>query len=194
MADLGATSVFPCPWTSDWTAIHGLPSLFVILEADCSMHVAWDPLPLLARTHHASRLLERRRLEADCNNRHADSPRGNGGRSARRRPDIYLDGRGTHSSILSSSFFLPEPSGARAPAPSSPLVSISLLRPPNLDSLHGNIPRHLLHFPKPLNRLLPGRNLSTTAGHHWGCLKLAPPSIRLSGRPPLEPTAGMDLW
>jgi len=65
VADLGATSVFPCPWTSDWTAIHGLPSLFVILEVDCSMHVAWDPLPLLARTHHASRLLERRRLEAD---------------------------------------------------------------------------------------------------------------------------------
>ena len=72
--------------------------------------------------------------------------------------------------------------------------SISLLRPPNLDSLHGNIPRHLLHLPKPLNRLLPGRNLSTTAGHHWRCLKLAPPPIRLSGRPPLEPTAGMDSW
>jgi hypothetical protein len=27
VADLGATSVFPFPWTSDWTAIHGLASL-----------------------------------------------------------------------------------------------------------------------------------------------------------------------
>jgi len=129
-----------------------------------------------------------------CNNHHADSPRGDGGQSARRRPDIYLDGLGTHSSILSSSSFLAEPSGARAPAPSSPLASISLLRPPDLDSSRRNLPRHLLHLPKPLNRLIPGRNLSTTAGHHWGYLKLAPPPIRLSGRPPLEPTVGMDLW
>ena len=39
-----------------------------------------------------------------------------------------------------------------------PFPSISLLRPPNLDSSCGNLPRHLLHLPKPLNRLLPGQN------------------------------------
>ena len=55
-----------------------------------------------------------------CNTRLADSPRGDGGQSARHRPDIYLDGCGTHLSFLSSSSLRPEPSGARAPAPSSP--------------------------------------------------------------------------
>src|SRR6185312_12455899 len=35
-----------------------------------------------------------------------------------------------------------------------PLPSISLLRPPNLDSSRGNLPRHLLHLPKSLDRLL----------------------------------------
>ena len=35
-----------------------------------------------------------------------------------------------------------------------PFPSISLLRPPNLDSSRGNLPRHLLHLPKPLDRLL----------------------------------------
>ena len=35
-----------------------------------------------------------------------------------------------------------------------PLPSISLLRPPNLDSSRGNLPRHLLHLPQPLDRLL----------------------------------------
>ena len=35
-----------------------------------------------------------------------------------------------------------------------PLPSISLLRPPNPDSSHGNLPRHLLHLPQPLDRLL----------------------------------------
>src|SRR6185312_1183281 len=129
-----------------------------------------------------------------CNNRHADSPRGDGGQSARRRPDIYLDGVGPtrQSSLLPLSF--QSRAELELPRQRSLSPSISLLRPPNLDSLHGNIPRHLLHLPKPLNRLLPGRNLSTTAGHHWRCLKLAPPLIRLSGRPPLEPTTGMDSW
>ena len=50
----------------------------------------------------------------------ADGPLGVGGRSARQRPDIYLDGCGTHLSFLSSSSLRPEPSGARALAPSSP--------------------------------------------------------------------------
>ena len=45
----------------------------------------------------------------------------------------------------------PHPDGAPSP-------SISLLRPPNLDSLRKNLPRHLLHLPQPLDRLLPGRN------------------------------------
>ena len=55
-----------------------------------------------------------------CNTCLADSPLGVGGRSARQRPDIYLDERGTHLSFLSSSSLRPEPSGARALAPSSP--------------------------------------------------------------------------
>ena len=76
----------------------------------------------------------------------------------------------------------------------APFPSISLLLPPNLDSSCGNLPRHLLHLPKPPVRLLPGRNRPTPTGRHWRCLKLAPPSIRLSGRPPLESTAGMDSW
>ena len=45
------------------------------------------------------------------------------------------------------------PSPRRRPSP-----SISLFRPPNLDSLCGNLPRHLLHLPQTLDRLLPGRN------------------------------------
>ena len=44
-----------------------------------------------------------------------------------------------------------EPSARAVVAPSP---SISLLRPPNLDSSRGNLPRHLLHLPKPLDRLL----------------------------------------
>ena len=39
-----------------------------------------------------------------------------------------------------------------------PFPSISLLRPPNLDSSRRNLPRHLLHLPQTLDRLLPGRN------------------------------------
>ena len=39
----------------------------------------------------------------DCNTRLADGPLGASGRSARHRPDIYLDGRGTHLSFFSSS-------------------------------------------------------------------------------------------
>src|SRR6185312_14704812 len=53
-----------------------------------------------------------------------------------------------------------------------PLPSISLIRPPNLDSSRVNLPQHLLHLPKPPFRLLPARNRPTTAGHHWRCLKL----------------------
>src|SRR6185312_2429548 len=64
----------------------------------------------------------------------------------------YLSGRSWDPLVISLFFLFS--SGARAPAPSSPLTSISLLRPPNLDSLRGNLPRHLLHLPKPLNRLL----------------------------------------
>ena len=45
------------------------------------------------------------------------------------------------------------PSPQRSPSP-----SISLLRPPNLDSSCRNLPRHLLHLPQTLDRLLPGRN------------------------------------
>jgi len=52
-----------------------------------------------------------------------------------------------------------------------PLPSISLFRPPNLDSSRENLPRHLLHPPKPPVRLLPGRNRPTTAGHHGRRLK-----------------------
>ena len=40
----------------------------------------------------------------------------------------------------------------------SPSSSISLLRPPDLDSSRRNFPRHLLHLPQTLDRLLPGRN------------------------------------
>ena len=53
-----------------------------------------------------------------------------------------------------------------------PLPSISLLRPPNLDSSRGNLPRHLLHPPKPLDRLLTAGIIPATAGRHWRCLKL----------------------
>src|SRR6185436_2859502 len=113
----------------------------------------------------------------------------------RQRPDIYLDGCGTR---LSFPPLPPHFVQSRAELERSrrrrPLPSISLLRPPNLDSSRENLPRHLLHLPKPPVRLLPGRNRPTTAGHHWRCLKLAPPSIRLFGRPPLESTAGMDSW
>lgn len=55
-----------------------------------------------------------------CNTCLVDSPLGVGGRSARQRPDICLDGCGTHISFLCSSSLRPEPSGARALAPSSP--------------------------------------------------------------------------
>ena len=93
-------------------------------------------------------------LEACCNTRLADSPRGDGGQSAKHRPDIYLDGCGTHSSFLSSSSLCPEPSGAERSRRRRPFPSISLLRPPNLDSSRGNLPRHPLHLSKPLDRLL----------------------------------------
>ena len=70
-----------------------------------------------------------------------------------------------------------------------PLPSISLLRPPNLDSSRKNLPRHLLHLPQPLDRLL-------TAGiiprHHrspWEALEAllhrrsASPVVHRSNRP-----------
>ena len=59
-----------------------------------------------------------------CNTCLADSPLGAGGQSSTHRPDIYLDGCGTHLSFLSSSSLRSEPSGAR------PLASMS---PPPLD-------------------------------------------------------------
>ena len=45
------------------------------------------------------------------------------------------------------------PSPQRSPSP-----SISLLCPPDLDSSRRNFPRHLLHLPQTLDRLLPGRS------------------------------------
>ena len=110
--------------------------------------------------------------QRNCNTCLADGPLGAGGQSARRRPDTYLDGRGTHLSFLPPSSLRPEPSGARALAPPAPLPSISILRPPNLDSSRGNLPRCILHLPKPLDRLLTSGIAPTTAGHHWRCLKL----------------------
>ena len=45
-----------------------------------------------------------------------------------------------------------------------PLPSISLLRPPNLDSSCGNLPRHLLHLPQPLDRLF---TVGIIPRHRW---------------------------
>ena len=93
-----------------------------------------------------------------CNNRHADSPRGDGGQSARRRPDIYLDGVGPtrQSSLLPLSF--QSRAELELPRQRSLSPSISLLRPPDLDSSRRNLPRHLLHLSQTPDRLLPGRN------------------------------------
>ena len=106
---------------------------------------------------------------------------------------IWMDVGPTRHSFLPPHFVLSRAELERSRR-RRPLPSISLLRPPNLDSSRENLPRHLLYLPKPTVRLLPCRNRPTPTGHHWRCLKLAPPSIRLSGRPPLEPTAGMDSW
>ena len=70
-----------------------------------------------------------------------------------------------------------------------PRPSISLLRPPSLDSSRGNLPQHHLHLPQPLDRLL-------TAGiiprHHrspWEVLEAllhrrsASPVVLRSNRP-----------
>ena len=52
-----------------------------------------------------------------------------------------------------------------------PLPSISLLRPPHLDSLREHRPQHLLHLPQPPARLLPAGIAPTAAGHHWSPLE-----------------------
>ena len=101
-----------------------------------------------------------------CNACLADSPLGADGRSARQRPDIYLDGCGTHLSFLSSSSLRPEPSRARALALSSPPY-VDLPPPATKprggggaeeDSSRGNLPRHLLHLPQTPRPASYGRN------------------------------------
>ena len=129
-----------------------------------------------------------------CNNCLADSPHGAGGQSARHRPDIYLDGCGIRLSFLSSSSSLrPEPSGASARA----VVALSIDLPPPVTN-----PRFLAREPSSAppppsqtpSPASPRPESPNPHGHHWRCLKLAPPSIRLFDRPPLEPNAGMDSW
>ena len=88
----------------------------------------------------------------------ADGLLGSGGRSAQLTPR-YITSCGTRLSyLLSSSSRRPETSGARPLAPLSPLSSISLLRPPYLDSSCEHLPQHLLHLLQPPARLSPGRN------------------------------------
>jgi len=89
-----------------------------------------------------------------CNTCLADSPLGVGGQSARHRPDIYwMDvGPTCHSSL--PPHFVQSQAELERSRRRRPFPSISLLRPPNLDSSRGNLPRHLLHLPQPLDRLL----------------------------------------
>ena len=146
----------------------------------------------------APQKLERAELTAwlfGCNTCLADSPHGIGGQSARQRPDIYLDGRGTHLSFLSSSSLRSEPSGARALAPSSP-PSVDLPPPVTKPRFLAREPSSAPPPPFQTSRLAPhGRNPSPPPPDAIGVARsFAPPSIRLSGRPPLEPTAGMDSW
>ena len=86
----------------------------------------------------------------------------------RRRPDIYMDGRGTCLSFLL--LLLTSTSDERSSS-ARPVValfpSISLLRPPHLDSLCEHRPQHLLHLPQPPARLLPAGIAPTAAGYHW---------------------------
>ena len=52
-----------------------------------------------------------------------------------------------------------------------PLPSISLLRPPNLDSLREHLPQHLLHLLQPPAGFFSARIAPTAAGHHWSPLE-----------------------
>ena len=52
-----------------------------------------------------------------------------------------------------------------------PLPSISLIRPPNLDSLRKNLPRHLLHLPQPLDRLLTAKIIHRHHRSPWEALE-----------------------
>ena len=70
-----------------------------------------------------------------------------------------------------------------------PLPSISLLRPPNLDSSRGNLPRHLLHLPQPLDRLLTAGIIPRHRRSPWEALEAllhrrsASPVVLRSNRP-----------
>ena len=70
-----------------------------------------------------------------------------------------------------------------------PFPSISLLRPPNLDSSCGNLPRHLLHLPKPLDRLLTAGIIPRHCRSPWEALEAllhrrsASPVVLRSSRP-----------
>ena len=70
-----------------------------------------------------------------------------------------------------------------------PLPSISLLRPPNLDSSRGNLPRHLLHLPQPLDRLLTAGIIPRHRRSPWEALEAllhrrsASPVVLLPNRP-----------
>ena len=126
-----------------------------------------------------------------CNTCLTDGPLGVGGRSARQRPDIYLDGRGTHLSFLfsSSSFFDQRRAELVRSPRRRPLSSISLLRPPNLNSSRGNLPRHLLHLPQPLDRLLTAGIIPYHRRSPWKVLEAllhrrsASPVVLRSNRP-----------
>ena len=93
-----------------------------------------------------------------CNTCLADGSLGAGGRSARQCPDIYLDGCGTHLSFLSSSSLRPEPSGARALAPSTP-PSVDLSHPATKPRFLAQEPSSAPPPPSPTPRLASyGRN------------------------------------
>ena len=70
-----------------------------------------------------------------------------------------------------------------------PLPSISLLRPPNLDSSRGNLPRHLLRLPQPLDRLLMAGIIPRHRRSPWEALEAllrrrsASPVVLRSNRP-----------
>ena len=70
-----------------------------------------------------------------------------------------------------------------------PLPSISLLQPPNLDSSRGNLSRHLLHLPQPLDRLLTAGIIPRHRRSPWEALEAllhrrsASPVVLRSNRP-----------
>ena len=78
-----------------------------------------------------------------------------------------------------------ERSSSARPA-GAPLPSISLLRPPNFDSSRKNLPRHLLHLPQPLDRLLTAGISPATTRHHLevleACSTVDPPLRSSSAR------------